>query len=76
VSVTVFQRTENYVGCFAFCQNVLYNILLARLEHYVHVVYACAIGGSYCDVSEDLIFPGYDAVSLDRNITNVKIKYS
>ena len=38
-------------------------------------MYACAIVGSYCEVNEDLILPGYDAVSFGKNITNVKIKY-
>jgi len=45
--------------------------MLARLEH---IVYACAIGGSYCEVSEDVILPGYDTVSFGKNRTNVKIK--
>jgi hypothetical protein len=78
VSVIVFQSTEHCrgsvcVGCFSFSQNMLHNILLTRLEH---IVYACATGGSYCDVSEDSILPGYDAVSIGKNVTNIRIKYS
>ena len=37
-------------------------------------MYGCAIGGSYCEVSEDIILPGYDAVSFGKKHNECKDK--
>lgn len=66
------------VWLFFFCYKICFRQQLFGQDWNTNVciVYACATGGSCCDVREYLILPGCDAVSIGKNITNVKIKYS